>query len=95
MVGVAELPVENTFVLTGGRGIVALASGKMSFFASTVTFGAFSSGSVFLCTISEGTRIASGRGVTGSASLGSGTRKCLIGAGVCGTGGGVLTSVTK
>ena len=31
MVGVAELPVENTFVLTGGLGIIGFTSGSKFF----------------------------------------------------------------
>src|SRR5271167_1485076 len=96
MVGVAELPVENTFVLTGGRGMVGFTSGRSSLLAASVTLGACSSGTGgFFWTNSAGTRIASGRGVTGSVILGVGTGKCLTGAGASDTGGGVLTRLMK
>src|ERR1035438_5395614 len=96
MVGVAELPLENTFVFTGGRGISGFTSGTISFLAASVTLGASSSATgAFFRTNSVGTRIASGRGVTGSVILGAGTGKFLTGAGACGTGGGVLTKLTK
>src|ERR1019366_3949859 len=90
IVGVAELPVENTFVLTGGLGIIG-------FLAGSVTLGACSSGTggFFFWTNSAGTRMASGRGVTGSEIFGTGRGKCLTGAGACGIGGGGLTRLTK
>jgi len=96
MVGVAELPVENTFVLTGCLGIAGFTSGKSSLLAASVTLGAWSSGTGFFGrTSSAGTRMASGRGVTGSVIFGTGAGKCFTGAGACGTGGGVLTRLTK
>src|SRR5580698_9778037 len=96
MVGVAELPPENTLVFTGGRGISGFTSGRTSFLAANVTFGACSSGTgTFFWTTSVGTRMALGRGVTGSVIFGAGTGKCLTGAGACGIGGGVLTRLTK
>src|SRR5260370_9065846 len=96
MVGVAELPVENTFVLTGGLGIMGFTSGRSSFLAASVTLGACSSGTgTFFRTNSDGTRIASGRGLTGSTIFGVGAGKCLTGAAVCGNGGGVLIRLTQ
>ena len=94
MVGVAELPAEKTFVLTGWRGIIRLDVGQDFLLGSERDFRRLLllNGSLFW-TNSAGTRIASGRGVTGSVIFGAG--KFLTGAGACGTGGGVLTRPTK
>ncbi len=40
MVGIAELPLENTFVFTGALGISGFTSGRSSLVAARVTFGA-------------------------------------------------------
>ena len=81
MVGVAELPVENTLVCTSRLGIAGVAAGRFGFAAAIWTFGAWvSSTLIFGLGVGDGSRRFSGIGVL-SCATGSGTLNSRTGAG--------------
>src|SRR5262249_16532233 len=82
MVGVAELPVENTLVCTSRFGITGAAVGRSGFAAAIFTSGAcVSSTLAFGLGVVEGRRRFSGMGVL-SCATGSGILNSRTGAGL-------------
>jgi hypothetical protein len=96
MVGVAELPWRTrSFSPAVGGSSASRPAVLLSWRRALLQALVLRCTTGFFWTSSAGTRIASGRGITGSVNFGIGTGKCLTGAGACGIGGGVLDQANE